>query len=107
MQDRALSLQPRPQQIHGIHDRRADRSGQRADGTGGDIADGHVFFVAAVEPGFAREEEGFEIFEDEEVDGRIGEHARQAHAEAAVVGQEAGGGVEHFEGGGADECVAV
>ncbi len=63
--------------------------------------------MAAVEAGLARQEEGFEVLEDEEVDGRVGEHAGQAHAQAAVVGEEAGGGAEHFGGGGADERVAV
>ena len=63
--------------------------------------------MAAVDAGFAREEETFEVLEDEEVDGRVGEHACQAHAEAAVVGEDAGGGGEHLGGGGADEGVAV
>jgi hypothetical protein len=107
MQHRALGLQPCPQQIQGIHYRRADSAGERSDGAGGDIADGDVLLVAAVEAGLARQEEVLQVLEDEEVDRRVGEHAQQAHAEATVVGKDAGGRGEHFGGGGADERVAV
>jgi hypothetical protein len=75
MQDGALGLQPRPQQIQGVDNGSADGTADGADRAGGDIPDGDVLLVAAVQTGFAGQEEGFEVLEDEEVDGRVGEHA--------------------------------
>lgn len=45
--------------------------------------------MAAVDAGFTRQQERFEVLEDEEVDGAVREHPGEAHAEPAVVGHEA------------------
>lgn len=58
------------------------------------------------EAGVARDEGLLAVFEDGEVDGRVGEHAGEAHGQAAVEGADPGG-APHFEGGGGDEAVAV
>ena len=107
MQHRPLSLQPRPQHIQGIDYRCTHGSTDGSNSTSGEIADGNVVFVTAVDAGFAGKEEAFAVFEDEEVDGRVREHARQTHAKPTVVGADAGGGGEHLHGGGADEGVAL
>lgn len=89
MQHRALGLQARPQHIQRIDGGGADGATERADRPGGDIADGDVGFVAAVELGAAAGEDRLELLEEEEVDGRVGEHAQEAERQAAVVGEEA------------------
>ena len=48
----------------------------------------------------------FAVLEDEEVDGAVGEHAGEAHAETAVVGPEFAIG-PHLFGGLGDQSVAV
>jgi len=58
------------------------------------------------EAGVARDEGLLAVFEGGEVDGGVGEHAGEAHGQAAVEGADARR-APHFEGGGGDEAVAV
>ena len=75
MQHRALGLQSRPQQIEWIHHCRTNRPAQRPNGARCEIADRHIRLVAAEQTRPPRQEERFQLLEDEEVDGAVGEHA--------------------------------
>lgn len=74
MGSRALTLQPRPQQIERIDGRGTKGTAEGADTGGGEIAEHSVVFVTAFYARFARCDELFEVFEGCEVDGAVWEH---------------------------------
>ena len=106
MDRRALTLQPRSQDIDGIDGTCAERPADGADTSRHDVTRRGVFFVTVAGFGVAGGDELFEVFEGGEVEGTVGEHADEAHRETSVEGADAGCG-PHFLGGGDDEAVAV
>jgi len=84
MNRRALTLQSRPQQIERIDGASAESTAERADACREEIIEGDIFNVAAFYSGFAGCDEVLEILEGGEVDGAVGEHADEAHGQAAV-----------------------
>ena len=106
MYRRPLTLQPRPQKINRIDRARTKCSTESPNARCGEVIERDVFCVAGFQARFPGDDEVFEVFEGGEVDGAVGEHADEAHGEAAVEGADACSG-PHFAGGGEDEGVAV
>lgn len=104
----ALALQASAQQIEWVDDARAESTTEGTDGRGCEVRGrgGGVGGGCAEEAGVARDEELLAVFEGGEVDGRVGEHAGEAHGQPAVERADPGR-APHLQGGGGDETVAV
>lgn len=106
MQRRTLALQPRAQQVEWVDHARTQRAAEAANRGGDEAARGSVLLVAPAQSRVARRNLRLEELKGAEVDGGVGEHARQSGREAAVEGAQAALR-KHLACGGEDEGVAV
>jgi len=89
MQNGALTLQTGTQQVNRINDGGAERTTKAANQRGEERAGHSILLVAAAQARVPRRHLALEVLEGTQVDGRVREHADQAHRQAAVEGARA------------------
>ena len=106
MEDGALRLESRSEDIQRVDNGCAQTSTQGTDSAGGKVVQGNVVLVAVVEASFARNQGALEVFEGRQVDGRVWEHARDPERQAAEETEETVL-IQHLSKGGGDQLVAL
>ena len=89
MENGSLTLQTSPQQVNRINDGGTKRTTEAANQRGEERARHSILLVAAAQARIPRRHLALEVLEGAQVDGRVREHADQAHRQAAVEGARA------------------